>query len=129
MLTVSCRQSSAIQLLTYTATLRLGEHVTNLYLHEIALHQNQGCADLQPPYTSDAISTSVSLAAKKDSPVGPAQIGALGDCLTATHGILDTILSIELDILLTLPVIFCKSALPLVKHIAYYNQVYELYTQ
>jgi hypothetical protein len=92
-------------------TLRLAEHVTNLYLHEIALHQNQGSADLQPPYTTDALSPSVLAAAKKDGPVGPAHIGALGDCLTATHGILDTILSIELDILLTLPVIFCVRAI------------------
>lgn len=46
---------------------------------------------------------------KKDtSSFGPAHIGALGECLAATHGILDTILSIRLDVLLTLPVIFCK---------------------
>jgi hypothetical protein len=45
---------------------------------------------------------------KSNAPIGPAHIGALGECLTATHGILDTILSIPLDILLTLPVIFCK---------------------
>lgn len=90
---------------TSTATLRLGEHVTNLYLHEIALHQNQGVAELQPPFPLEAFSPA---AVKKDVPIGPAHIGALGECLTATHGILDTILSIELDILLTLPVIFCK---------------------
>lgn len=118
MLIVSYRQPNAMQSLIDPATLRLGEHVTNLYLHEIALHQNQGCADLQPPYTSDTISTNVALGTKKDSPVGPAHIGALGECLTATHGILDTILSIELDILLTLPVIFCRSALARVKHTA-----------
>lgn len=47
---------------------------------------------------------------KKD-PIGPAHIGALTECLTATHGILDTILSIPLDILLTLPVIFCVRAI------------------
>jgi hypothetical protein len=88
------------------ATLRLGEHVTNLFLHEIALHQNQGAGDpgLQPPFPLEAFTSS---AVKKDVPIGPAHIGALGECLTATHGILDTILSIELDILLTLPVIFC----------------------
>lgn len=85
--------------------------MTNLYLHEIALHQNQGSADLQPPFTSDAISSPLTPGNKKDAPVGPAHIGALGDCLRATHGILDTILGIELDILLTLPVIFCKSLL------------------
>lgn len=89
------------------ATLKLAEHVTNLYLHEIALHQSQGSTDFQPPFVSESLTSSV----KKDVPIGPAHIGALGECLTATHGILDTILSIQLDILLTLPVIFCKSAL------------------
>ncbi|KAF2027734.1 hypothetical protein EK21DRAFT_71238 [Setomelanomma holmii] len=88
-------------------TLRLAEHVTNLYLHEIALHQNQGAADLHPPFLDDSISSGV----KKDLPIGPAHIGALGECLAATHGILDTILSIHLDILLTLPVIFCVRAI------------------
>ncbi|KAF1846324.1 uncharacterized protein K460DRAFT_286653 [Cucurbitaria berberidis CBS 394.84] len=88
-------------------TLRLAEHVTNLYLHEIALHQNQNAADFQPPFTSETLSSGV----KKDVPIGPAHIGALGECLTATHGILDTILSIQFDILLTLPVIFCVRAI------------------
>lgn len=87
-----------------SATLRLAEHVTNLYLHEIALHQNQGTTDFQPPFAPESLSTE----GRKDVPIGPAHIGALGECLTATHGILDTILSIQLDILLTLPVIFCK---------------------
>jgi hypothetical protein len=113
MLIVSCSRTHSTHILTIAATLHLAEHVTNLYLHEIALHQNQGSADLQPPYTSDALSPSVLTAAKKAGPVGPAHIGALGDCLTATHGILDTILSIELDILLTLPVIFCRLRIPL----------------
>lgn len=85
------------------ATLRLGEHVTNLFLHEIALHQNHSGSELHPPFESFSPTT-----VKKDVPIGPAHIGALGECLTATHGILDTILSIELDTLLTLPVIFCK---------------------
>ncbi|KAH6639320.1 hypothetical protein C7974DRAFT_129000 [Boeremia exigua] len=89
-------------------TLRLGEHVTNLFLHEIALHQNHSAAEMQPPFSLETFSPT---AVKKDVPIGPAHIGALGECLTATHGILDTILSIELDILLTLPVIFCVRAI------------------
>ena len=44
----------------------------------------------------------------KQDLVGPGHIAALGECLTATHGILETILNIPLNILLTLPVIFCK---------------------
>ena len=85
------------------ATLRLAEHVTNLYLHEIALHQNQGAADLRPPFLQEPLEPN----GKKDAIFGPNHIGALGECLSATHGILDTILSIHLDVLLTLPVIFC----------------------
>jgi hypothetical protein len=88
-------------------TLRLTEHVTNLYLHEIALHKDNGSADLQPPFLEESISSAPG--GKGSAPVGPAHIGALGECLTATHGILDTILSIPLDVLLTLPVIFCES--------------------
>ncbi|KAF2124501.1 hypothetical protein P153DRAFT_326759 [Dothidotthia symphoricarpi CBS 119687] len=87
--------------------LRLAEHVTNLYLHEIALHQYQGSADLQPPFTSESVPSEVT----KDVPIGPAHIGALGECLAATHGILDTVLSIHLDVLITLPVIFCVRAI------------------
>ncbi|KAH7120833.1 hypothetical protein B0J11DRAFT_532686 [Dendryphion nanum] len=87
--------------------LRLGEHVTNLYVHEIALHHNQSAADFQPPFPSETFTSGVG---NKDS-IGPAHISALGECLTATHGILDTILSVPLEILLTLPVIFCVRAI------------------
>ncbi|KAF2186429.1 hypothetical protein K469DRAFT_706396 [Zopfia rhizophila CBS 207.26] len=87
--------------------IRLAEHVTNLYIHEIALHHNQSPADFQPPFPSESFASGVG---KKDA-VGPAHMAALGECLTATHGILDTILSVPLDILLTLPVIFCVRAI------------------
>jgi hypothetical protein len=90
-------------------TLRLTEHVTNLYLHEIALHKDNGSADLQPPFLEETMTATPG--GKGSAPVGPAHIGALGECLTATHGILDTILSIPLDVLLTLPVIFCVRAI------------------
>lgn len=86
------------------AALRLAEHVTNLYLHEIVLHQYQSPAEMQPPFSSDSVTSEVT----KDGPIGPAHISALGECLTATHGILDTVLSIHLDVLITLPVIFCE---------------------
>ncbi|KAF2875921.1 hypothetical protein BDV95DRAFT_285689 [Massariosphaeria phaeospora] len=86
--------------------LRLAEHVTNLYVHEIALHNNQSAAEFHPPFPQETFAPAVG---KKDA-IGPAHIGAIGECLTATHGILDTILSVPLEILLTLPVIFCVRA-------------------
>ncbi|KAF2727489.1 hypothetical protein EJ04DRAFT_136946 [Polyplosphaeria fusca] len=87
--------------------LQLAEHVTNLYVHEIALHHNQSPADFQPPFPSETFASEIG---KKET-IGPAHIGALGECLTATHGILDTILGIPLDVLVTLPVIFCVRAI------------------
>jgi hypothetical protein len=90
------------------ATLRLAEHVTNLYLHEIALHREHSATDLQPPFLEETLPVNDT----KSGPVSSAHIGALGKCLRATHGILETMLSIPLDVLLTLPVIFCK-CLPL----------------
>jgi hypothetical protein len=98
-------QLSLTQANVILATLRLAEHVTNLYLHEIALHRDQGSADLQPPFNEDVLTNA---GGPKQLAIGPAHIGALGECLRSTHGILDTILSIELDVLLTLPVIFCQ---------------------
>jgi len=73
-------------------------------MHEIALHHNQSAADFQPPFPQEQFTSGVG---KKEA-IGPAHIGALSECLIATHGILDTILSVQLDMLLTLPVIFCK---------------------
>ncbi|OCK83376.1 hypothetical protein K432DRAFT_291187 [Lepidopterella palustris CBS 459.81] len=86
--------------------IRLAEHVTNLYIHEIALHHNQSAADFQPPFPPETFAK-----VGKQDLVGPAHIAALGECLTATHGILDTILGVQLDTLLTLPVIFCVRAI------------------
>ncbi|KAF2815915.1 uncharacterized protein BDZ99DRAFT_125563 [Mytilinidion resinicola] len=86
--------------------IRLGEHVTNLYIHEIALHNNQSPAMFQPPFSNDAFAKF-----GKQDLVGPAHSTALSECLTATHGILDTILGVPLDTLLTLPVLFCVRAI------------------
>jgi hypothetical protein len=86
------------------ATLQLAEHVTNLYLHEIALHREQGATDLQPPFLEETMPVSDTTA----GPVSSTHVGALGECMESTHGILETMLSLPLDVLLTLPVIFCK---------------------
>ncbi|PVH93472.1 hypothetical protein DM02DRAFT_619267 [Periconia macrospinosa] len=85
--------------------IRLSQHVTNLYLHEIALHHSQNTTDYEPPFVQEDFT-----AAQKET-IGRDHIGALGECLVATHGILDTILGVPLDTLLTLPVIFCVRAI------------------
>jgi hypothetical protein len=78
--------------------IQLSEHVTNLYIHEIALHNKQNFADFHPPFST---------LDKEDNTIEASDIVALNQCLSATHGILDTILAVPIDTLITLPVIFC----------------------
>lgn len=102
--------SNYFELRAYTSThaslaaLTLAEHVTNLYIHEIALHHNQSAADFQPPFPDDSFKSNVNVQDK----ISPAHIGALGCCIQATHGVLDAALSVPFDIVVTMPVIFCK---------------------
>ena len=90
----------------HLAALTLAEHVTNLYIHEIALHHNQSAADFQPPFPEETFKSGVNMQEK----ISPAHIGALGSCVEATHGVLDAALSVPFAIVVTMPVIFCKTS-------------------
>ena len=72
-------------------------------MHEIALHVNQSAANFQPPFPDEAFTSKVG---KQD--IGNLQLDAMCECRNATRGILDTILAVPLETLITLPVIFCK---------------------
>ena len=73
-------------------------------MHEIALHQNQSAADFQPPFTNVPINPR----AVKQDPMGTAHVDAMCECRNATRGILDKVLTVPLETLITLPVIFCE---------------------
>jgi hypothetical protein len=88
----------------HLAALTLAEHVTSLYIHEIALHHNQSAADFHPPFPPESFKSGVNT----QEGVTPAHVGALGCCVTATHGVLDAALSVPFDVIVTMPVIFCK---------------------
>ena len=85
----------------------MAEHVTNLYIHEVALHNNQGNVDLNPQDTAQEYGEGDERD-NEPSHVDALQ-GAFRECLQATHSILDAILSIQIDVLLTLPVIYCNA--------------------
>ncbi|KAF2198842.1 hypothetical protein GQ43DRAFT_400040 [Delitschia confertaspora ATCC 74209] len=87
-------------------SIRLAEHVTSLYIHEIALHPNQSGSDFHPPFSVSEDNYRVS----KLELVPEVHVDSLKKCHVATHGILDTILGVPLDTLITLPVIFCVRA-------------------
>lgn len=81
--------------------LQFFEHVTSLYLHEIALHLNHNIEDFRLPFTEE------SLKSVNNSPdtLTQNQMAALEACLTAAHGILDTMLSHTIQTVKTLPML------------------------
>lgn len=86
--------------------LKLSEHITSLYLHEIALHSQNNVEDFKAPFTEESFRASAGQAV-----LGPHHVDALTACLSACRDMLDTFLSYELDVLYILPVIFCKCSL------------------
>lgn len=81
--------------------LQFFEHVTALYLHEIALHFNHNIEDFRLPFTEESLksvnNTSDTLTSN--------QIAAIEACLKAAHGILDTMLSYDVDSIRCLPML------------------------
>jgi hypothetical protein len=85
-------------------TIRLAHHVTNLYMHEIALHSQSNVDDFKGPWIQETFKTSVG-----DTVLGPEHIVALTACQQSCRNILDTFLSYEFEVTYVLPVIFSKS--------------------
>lgn len=83
--------------------LKLSEHITSLYLHEIALHSQNNIEDFKAPFTEDSFRASGGQAV-----LGPHHVDALTACMSACRNILETFISYEQDTLYILPVIFCK---------------------
>lgn len=88
--------------------LKFAEQVINLYIHEVALHSNHNIEDFTPQYSNESLGDALASKANKQEVFGPAHIAALGDCLTASHGILDIFLGMPFEVRFALPVIFCK---------------------
>ncbi|EED19070.1 C6 transcription factor (War1), putative [Talaromyces stipitatus ATCC 10500] len=89
----------------YTPILRQAESIINIYMHEISMHTEHNIEDLSNPFTS-AFKTDV-----KFDKATAAQIDALTACLTSIHTSLDCMLSIEPEVLVTLPThMYARSA-------------------
>lgn len=82
-----------------TPGLKMYEHVTSLYLHEIALHLNHNVEDFRLPFTEESLK---SVNSSSDT-LTPSQMSALEACLKSAHGILDTMLSIEVVTIKEMP--------------------------
>ncbi|KAK5130254.1 hypothetical protein LTR08_002255 [Meristemomyces frigidus] len=81
--------------------LQFFEHVTSLYLHEIALHFNHNVEDFRLPFTEESLKS----VNNTSDTLTQNQMAALEACLKAAHGILDTILSYEMQVVKGLPML------------------------
>lgn len=84
-----------------TAGLQFFEHVTALYLHEIALHFNHNIEDFRLPFTEESLKS----VNNTSDTLTQNQMAALEACLRAAHGILDTMLSFSIEVVKTLPML------------------------
>lgn len=76
------------------ASLKLSEHVVNLYMHEVAMH-NDECLENIKCNSNTGIPVAL---------LTPAHISALTVCLTSIHGLFDTFLSFAPETTRDLPV-------------------------
>lgn len=77
------------------------EHVTSLYLHEIALHFNHNVDDFRVPFTEESLKS----VANTSDTLTQNQMAALEACVKSSHGIMDTILSYDTRDFMSLPML------------------------
>ncbi|KAI1383426.1 uncharacterized protein F4822DRAFT_77444 [Hypoxylon trugodes] len=83
------------------ASLLLGFHVLNLYMHEIALHVDKNPEDYRPPCGADSLRDPIP---GLDDSLTPSHISALSSCLTAIDGIFETFLSMDVHSIRCIPI-------------------------
>lgn len=82
------------------ATLRMTEHVVNLYMHEVAMHVDHNVDEFKPPFSEDSLRG----IGHKSEPLTPSHVNALSVCLTSIDGIFDTFLKLDPETVRCLPV-------------------------
>ncbi|EON67375.1 hypothetical protein W97_06628 [Coniosporium apollinis CBS 100218] len=88
--------------------IKYSEHVANLYIHEIALHHS---SNLDSFGAGCPLSDSFSKGEQPSRVIGPAHVAALSECLSASHGILDTFLTLPYEVVNVLPTVFSVRAI------------------
>jgi hypothetical protein len=84
-------------------SIQLTSHVTNLFLHEIALHSQNNVDDFKAPFMEESFRASMGQVV-----LGPGHVDALLECQNSCTKVIETFLSINFDDMFLLPIIFCK---------------------
>ncbi|KAI9680949.1 MAG: hypothetical protein M1829_001029 [Trizodia sp. TS-e1964] len=76
-------------------------NITNLYMHEIAMHSDHNVDDFQPPFSEEVLRKGVG---HPEGTLTRYHVNALSTCLTSIHGVFDTFLSFGPETMRILPV-------------------------
>jgi hypothetical protein len=88
------------------ATLKMAEHVVNLYMHEVAMHVDHNVEEFKPPFTEESIRSTGLEEEETSKPLTSAHIAALSTCLTSIDGVFEAFLSLDIDTIRTLPILY-----------------------
>jgi hypothetical protein len=84
----------------------MAEHVVNLYMHEVAMHVDHNVEEFKPPFTEESIRSTRVEEEESSRPLTSAHIAALSTCLTSIDGIFEAFLSLDIDTIRTLPILY-----------------------
>ncbi|KAF2458216.1 hypothetical protein BDY21DRAFT_284481 [Lineolata rhizophorae] len=85
----------------YDHVMKLGENITCLYIHEIAMHSNHNIGDFKAPFTYETFEKGAG-----SHVLGPSHLDAVGKCISACRGILDIYSDADIDTILVMPALF-----------------------
>ncbi|CAD6448032.1 cec9174f-2bc2-40fd-a4de-ef3d17758d1d [Sclerotinia trifoliorum] len=92
--------SSSIPPDVQTPSLKLTEHVINLYMHEVAMHVDHNVEEFKPPFTEETLHSGP----ETTDVLTSAHIAALSCCLTSIDGIFETFLQFDVEVIRCLPI-------------------------
>jgi len=84
-----------------TPSLKITEHVVNLFMHEVAMHVDHNVEEFKPPFTE---ATLRGVPGTEPDLLTPAHISALSVCLTSIDGIFETFLRFDVEVIRCLPI-------------------------
>jgi len=103
----SCKSFFDVQLLLTVLNLLLAildfsQHVSSLYMHEVAMHTNHNVDDFRAPFTEESIKA----ASGQSFVLSAAHSSALSECLTSVHGIFRAFFGFDLTMIRALPIFY-----------------------
>jgi hypothetical protein len=87
-------------------TLKMTEHVVNLYMHEVAMHVDHNVDEFKPPFTEEALRGSGLHEQEESLPLTRAHVDALSTCLTSVDCVFEAFFTLDVEVVRALPILY-----------------------